>query len=146
MKVFRTIAAIVVGIIVSMVTITVVHQISGMIYPLPEGTDPNDMEALKRILPTMPLGAFLMVLLAWESGAFVGGAVAALIAAFARVIHAAIIGAWVLIGTIAIMFMLPHPGWMIAAGLVLPVPVAMLAGKLVSLCLPAASSSAAVSS
>ena len=137
MKILRSILAVVGGFIVSMGTIMGVHMIGQFIYPLPNGVDPSDTEKLRELLPTMPLGALLMVVLAWESGAFVGGLIAALIAGRARCVHAGIIGAWVLLGTIRNFRMLPgHPEWMIIAGLVLPLPVSLLAGKIVATLLP----------
>ena len=136
MKILRTIVAIVIGAAVASLSVMVVHMISSMMYPLPEGTDPSDMEALKRIMPTMPMGALAMVLLGWETGAFVGGATAALIAGRARVLHAGVVGAWVLLGTVIVLFLLPHTAWMAIAGILLPIPVALVAGKLVSVMLP----------
>lgn len=50
--------------------------------------------------------------------------------------NAGIVGAWMLLGTVIMVFLLPHPAWMIVAGLLLPIPVALIAGKLVSVMLP----------
>jgi hypothetical protein len=137
MKILRSILGVVFGLVASMATITAVHQLSLLFYPLPEGVDANNVEQLKELLPKMPMEALVLVVLAWESGAFVGGAVAALIAGWARCVHAGIIGALVLAATIANFRMLPgHPDWMIVAGLLLPLPVSLIAGKIVSLLLP----------
>jgi hypothetical protein len=137
MKILRSILAVVAGFIVSAMVTFAIQQISHRMYPLPEGTDTSDMEALSKLLPTMPIGALLMVLFSWEFGAFIGGAVAALIAGRARCWHAGIVGGLVLASTITVFFMLRgHPEWMIVAGLLLPLPVSLLAGKLVSLLVP----------
>jgi hypothetical protein len=136
MKILRSILAVVAGFIVSAMVTWAIQQISNRMYPLPEGTDMSDMEALSKLLPTMPIGAHLMVLFSWEFGAFIGGAVAALIADRARCWHAGIVGGLVLASTIAVFFMLRgHPEWMIVAGLLLPLPVSLLAGKIVSMLL-----------
>jgi hypothetical protein len=137
MKILRSILAVVAGLIVSMIVTSAIQRISVWMYPLPEGTDLNDMEALSKLLPTMPFGAHLLILFSWELGAFVGGAVAALIAGRAHCAHAGFIGGLVLAFTIAIFFMLRgHPEWMIILGLLLPLPVSLLAGKLVSFLVP----------
>ena len=134
MKIVRSILAVVIGLVVSMASITLIHGIGQRLYPLPEGVDPNDMEKLKELIPTMPIGALIMVVLAWESGAFFGGAAGALIAGRGRCWHAGIIGGLVLAATIANLWMLQgHPDWMIVAGLLLPLPVSLLAGKVVSM-------------
>jgi hypothetical protein len=138
MKIVRSILGVVFGLVASMVAIMAVHRLSMVFYPLPEGVDPNNAEQLKEVLPKMPTEALLLVVAAWESGAFVGGALAALIAGWARCVHAGVIGALVLAATIANFRMLPgvHPEWMIVAGLLLPLPTSLLAGKIVSLLLP----------
>ena len=133
MWILRSIAAVVIGLIVQSGVTFLIHSISAMMYPLPEGTNPNDFEALGRIMPTMPTGAFAMVLLAWESGALLGGTTAALIASRAPVVHAGIIGGFVLLASAMMLVLLPHPAWMIVAGLLLPLPLALLVGKLVAL-------------
>jgi hypothetical protein len=132
MWIVRSIAAIVIGLIVQSGATFFIQSISTMMYPLPEGVDPNDFEALRRIVPTLPAGALAMVLLSWESGALLGGATAALIASRGRVVHAGIIGGFVLLASAIMIVLLPHPTWMVVAGLLLPVPIALLAGKLVA--------------
>jgi hypothetical protein len=48
-----------------------------------------------------------------------------------RFIAGLIIGAFVVAGTIANASEIPHPQWMIAAGTLLPIPLAWLAARLV---------------
>ena len=133
MKVVRSVLAIIVGLMVFIGIAMLIQAISHRIYPPPEGIDMHDPVAVKTLMETLPLGAFLMVLLSWGMGTFVAGAVAALIAGRARCLHAGIIGGLVLAATIMIFWMIPHPDWLIVAGLLLPLPLSLLAGKLVSL-------------
>ena len=79
MKILRSIAAIVVGLIVAMVTIMIIEGVSHAIDPPPEGFQISDREAAKKLLDSKPIGMLLMLPLAWESGAFLGGLLAALI-------------------------------------------------------------------
>ena len=138
-SIVRSILAIVVGVVIAPLTIMAVHQLSYLMYPLPAGFDPNNQEAWEALIRTLPLGALVLVVVAWESGAVVGGALAAWIAGRAYCWHAAIIGCWVLVGTIMNFLMLKfnHPTWMVVAGFGLPIPLSLLAGKLVAIRTPA---------
>lgn len=147
MKIVRSILAIIIGIVVAMVGISLMHGLSGLIYAPPPGLEEEfaksrqgvemDRAKVLELIQSMPLGALVMVLLSWETGSFLGGAVAALIASAGRLIHAGVIGAVVLAGTIANIFMIPgHPNWLILAGLLLPLPVSLAAGWIVTMLLP----------
>src|ERR1019366_1429126 len=97
MKIVRSILAMVVGSMVAVFAIFAIQKVSGLIYPLPAGITIDDTDKMNEWIATLPIGAFLMVLLSYGIGSFVGGAGAALIAAFARCVHAGIIGGLVLI-------------------------------------------------
>lgn len=98
----------------------------------------EDQERLCAWIKTLPMEAFLVVLLAWEAGAFVGGWVSARIAGWAPLVHAGLIGGLVLLGTIAKFYQMKnthnisHPDWMIVIGLAMPLPMSLLAGLIVS--------------
>jgi hypothetical protein len=70
--------------------------------------------------------------LAWVIGAFDGGFVAALIAGGNRPRIAALVPALMVIaGVVGMIVVMPaHPTWMSAAGLLLPIPAALLGAKL----------------
>lgn len=145
MKAIRSVAAVILGWLVSSIAMTVLHTISFVLY-LPadkklfdwmkEFQEPTP--AAKEWLSSLPASAMVSVLLAWEAGAFFGGMVSALIAGRARVLHGGIIGVLVLAGTIfnaldiKEKYGFSHPDWMLIAGLLLPLPVSMLAGRIVS--------------
>jgi len=63
-------------------------------------------------IQTLPLGAFLMVLLAWALGTFAGSFVAARVACCAPIVHGMIISLLFLVAGIVNMLMIPHPVWM----------------------------------
>jgi hypothetical protein len=143
-KILRSIAAVIVGLFTMMVTVGFVERLGHEIYPWPEGVnDPelikkfrSDPAAGKKFVDELPTGAIAVVLFAWQIGAFFGALVAALIAASRRYLHAGIIGGVVLLASIAMMMLISHPDWMIVAGLLLPMPLSLIAGKLVSLLFP----------
>lgn len=149
MAILRSIAAVVVGWIVAVVFIMGIESANALIY-LPEGKTFLEVQKefeectpwAKEWVKTLPLGAHAMLQVGWGCGAFFGGLVAALIAGRARMVHAGVIGALVLMGTIVNFYQLKvqmdyaHPDWLIVTGLLLPLPLSLLAGKLVSMWLP----------
>jgi hypothetical protein len=126
----RTILGILVGLVVAWLTISICEFASLFLHRPPPGLDLRDPQALAAHIAAAPLSAMLIVVVGWALGAFLGGWVAARIARHRRV-AALIIGALVLAGVIANSMMIPHPLWMTIAGLVLPLPIAWLAARMV---------------
>jgi hypothetical protein len=130
MKFVRSVAAVVVGFLVGTLFNAAIQSLNGVLFPDDIVTDPA---LIREKLPTMPLGPLLVVVIAWETGAFAGGVAAALTAGWARTIHAGMIGAATLVATIKNFVDLPgHPNWMILAGLLLPLPASVLGGWVAS--------------
>ena len=152
MKIARSILAIVIGFVVAVVVIMALQMISFAVYRPDDGKTfmeqmkemQENKEAAKALMAATPTGGLVIVLVAWEVGAFVGGGFAALIAGRGRLVHAGIIGTIILASTIVNVLNLQreynfsHPDWMLVLGLLLPIPVSLLAGKLVSLLFPPA--------
>jgi hypothetical protein len=126
----RSVVAVLVGVVIATVGILALESLGHLVYPLPEGVNPNDMEALKKVLPTMPVGAFLCVLFMYAVGSFVGGLIAGWIARRAQTVHALIVGAILMALGVVNMLMLPHPGWFWAASLLVYLPPAYLGSRL----------------
>jgi hypothetical protein len=145
MKILRSILAILTGLVVAFVAVAGAEQAGHAVYPPPEAMKDSDAfkklladpPALQQMMDEMPVGALVAVLLGWQAGAFCGGAAAAFLTAVRPCLHAAIIGVAILLGSVANMMMIPHPDWMKLAGLLLPIPASLLAGKFVSLLFPA---------
>jgi hypothetical protein len=146
MKVLRGIAAILVGMFVGGVAVGVTENIGRLVFPPPEVMkDPEsfrkllaDPEQLQQVMDELPIGSFAFVLIAWLLGAIIGGATAALAAPGGRIIHAGVIGFFILLASVGAMIIIPHPVWMRIAGLLLPLPMSLLAGKVVSLIMDSA--------
>lgn len=128
----RTIVGVVAGIIVAMLTITLVEWAGHQAYPPPPGLDPMIAADMARIIAMQPFGALLVVVVAWVVGAFDGGLVAALIARDNRPRIAAVVPALVVMaGVIGMIMMMPsHPAWMAVAGLLLPLPAGLAGAAL----------------
>ena len=112
----RIIGGIAAGIVVAMATIMGLELIGHILYPLPPEAD----------VRTLPLWAQLFVLSGWFLGALSGGATAALIAR--RAWPAWLIAAFVAVGGIVIIFMLPHPELMQVGAVIAPAAGGLLAG------------------
>jgi hypothetical protein len=156
MNIVRSVLGVVIGCIVAVVIITAIQAINFVQYKPADAPGLDDMKKLSEWMEalqkdpqkmsawfqTLPVAALVVVLCSWQLGAFLGGAVSALIAGRARLLHAGIIGAVVLVSTIYNFYDMKnrydiaHPDWMIVAGLLLPLPVSLLAGKLVSMLFP----------
>jgi hypothetical protein len=128
----RTILGAVAGLATAFVTIMLVEFASHAVYPPPPGIDPANTADMARLIGTLPMGALLMIVVAWVVGAFDGGFVAALLAGSARPRMAALApGLMVTAGVVGMILAMPaHPAWMAVAGLLLPVPAALAGGAL----------------
>ncbi len=84
------------------------EKIGHSIYPPPEGMNYHDPNVLKELIATMPLGAFLFVLLGYGNGAFAGSIVGGLIGGRNASI---IVGATLCLFGFIVLMMIPHPIW-----------------------------------
>ena len=126
----RTLLGALLGVVVAMLTITAVEFLGHQVYPPPPGLNPMDPADMERILGLLPVGAKWFIVGAWTCGAFLGGLAAALVARHPRI--AALVPALlVMAGVIMVSLQMPaHPRWMAVAGLLLPIPAALLGATL----------------
>ena len=126
----RTLLGALLGVVVAMLTITAVEFLGHQAYPPPPGLNPMDPADMERILGLLPVGAKWFIVGAWTCGAFLGGLAAALVARHPRI--AALVPALlVMAGVIMVALQMPaHPRWMAVAGLLLPIPAALLGATL----------------
>jgi hypothetical protein len=125
---WRNTGAVILGLIVGMVVNLLIVQINALFFPLPEGVDPADYEALKAVMPSQPAAAWIGIIAAHLGQAFVGGWVAARLGVSRPVLLAMIVGALSLAGGIANAVMLSPPAWTLIE-MPLYLVVAWLAGK-----------------
>jgi hypothetical protein len=129
----RTILGMLVGVVVAVAVIMLVEMLGHSAWPPPPGldiTDPANEAAFAAFVAQMPLGAKLMVLLAWLLGTFTGALAGAKIARH-QTAAALLVALVVISGVLGMILKVPHPGWLSVCGLVLPIPVALLAVRLV---------------
>ena len=124
----RSILSVLAGVIAGMVVIYGVEMLGHYVYPVPEGLDFKDKEAIKAYIEEAPAGALWFVVLAWALGSFAGGLVASVIAKQTNILHALIVGGLLMIAGIINLVSIPHPTWMWIAGLMVYLPFAWLGG------------------
>ena len=126
----RTILGMLVGLVVMWLTVAALEFLGHAVFPPPAGLNPSSPEDLQQIIAAAPVGSLAMLVLAWLTGTFVGGWVAARIAHHTRAAAIAI-ALFVMAGVAGMIVIVPeHPEWVSALGLLLPIPVALVAARL----------------
>ena len=124
----RKILGVLAGILIAGVTVGIVEGIGHQIYPPPADIDLKNAEDMKQLMSVIPFGAKLSVVIAWFLGAFVGAFVALKITNWAPA--GWIVAAFIIAGGIYTMTLFPHPVWMMACGVLLPLVAAFLASRI----------------
>ena len=76
-RMVRTILAVLAGAVVMWLTVFAMEFVGHAMFPPPPHLNPNDPTQLAELINVMPIGAKVMLVLAWVLGAFTGGAEAA---------------------------------------------------------------------
>ena len=125
-----SILSVFVGVVVGGLVVGLVELPGYFIHPPPPGLDMNDVKAAKTYVAGAPDGVFLGVALAWALGPLAASFVTCYMARRAVCIHAAIIGAIFILLDVA-NYGLPHPTWLMVAGVVLT-PLTACAGAAIA--------------
>lgn len=123
----RNILAAIGGIIIAGVVVGLVEAVGHMIFPPPEGLDVTNPEDQARLMEVIPLPAKIAVVVAWFAGALAGIATARKLAmdnwpAFVPLVFMIAASVWT-------TTLFPHPIWMVAAALILPIIAFYLVGR-----------------
>ena len=127
---FRSVVAIVAGVIVAFVTVMLIDTLNHAVFPPPEGLDFSDPDAIRPYLATLPVGAFLLILASSVVAAFIGTLLACHIGRGNPLLYGGVVGGIILAATIANFIAIPHPHWLSAATVVGIVLSTLLAMKL----------------
>jgi hypothetical protein len=133
----RRAGSVIAGLLLGVVVVASVETVSSIVYPLPPGIDPRNMDALRAYMPTVPAGALYIVLSGWALGTFIGSWLATRLGAERHLADGLIVGAILLAGSVANMMTLPHPTWFWIAALIV-VPIAAYAGAKIGTMAPPA--------
>ena len=124
----KIVLGVVFGAIVAIVCVFAIEFVGHSVYPPPEGIDLANPADVERLMSTLPAGAFAFVVAGWFVGALAGAWTANRIAQ--RGIAGWIVALLVICGGVYTMTIIPHPAWMWAAGIALPLIAAWLAQRL----------------
>lgn len=124
----RLLMGIVAGVVAAFLCVFAVEFVAHGLYPPPAGLDASNPADQARLMAAMPAAAKAMVLLAWFAGALAGAWTANRIAG--RSLAGWIVALLVIAAGIATMAMIPHPAWMWAGGIALPLLAAWIADRL----------------
>ncbi|HMN95114.1 MAG TPA: hypothetical protein PKC43_01995 [Phycisphaerales bacterium] len=118
MTLLRSVLAFVVGVVVAGITIAMVELIGQRVYPPPPDLDWTDLDALRAHIAALPLGALLVVPLAWGIGTLLGGRAANAVARGGGVALPTSVGVVILAAAALTVARIPHPAWLPALGVV----------------------------
>lgn len=116
------------GIAIAIGIMLAIEYVDAALYPLPADIDLDNADAVAAIIPGMPLPAKLIVVSAWLLGAFGGTWLAMRITDWRG--SAVIVTLFVIAGGVLNFLELPHPLWMQACAVLLPLVGGWLAVRL----------------
>ena len=122
----RKLLALLAGVLTAIIVIGIIEYIAHLLYAPTVPPDRSNPEAMRAFIAAMPAGAFLLILLAYAAGTFVGGVVAGRIARSTAWRHAGSIGGLILLFALMNIVVLPHPLWFtVSAIIVMPLMAAL---------------------
>jgi hypothetical protein len=125
----RIVVGSIVGVVVAIAIVMALETGSHTLWPPPPGLDLTGSQDMKALGAAMPLPALIAVPVAWFLSVLVGGSIGNLIAG--RSVPGWIVAGVTLAACAYTLFSIPHPWWMIAAGVLLPPLGGWLAAKAV---------------
>ena len=130
MKILRNILSVILGWGVGSAVNIGLVSVGHSVFPI-DGLDPNNMESLAEIMPTLSSEYFIFPFLAHALGTLVGALVAGLVAANHKMKFSIAIGVLFLLGGIMMCVLVPSPSWFIAADLIIAyIPMALIGGRI----------------
>jgi hypothetical protein len=129
MLILRNVLAVLVGAAVCLFLNGLLLGLMMKVIPPPSGFDPANASTYSLLQASHLMAPFI----AHAVPSFVGGLIAALIAASRKMTFALVVGGFHLIGGIAAAFMIPAPAWFVALDLLVAyLPMAWLGGRVIT--------------
>ena len=124
--ILNRIFAILTGVVAGAIVMGLLETLSNKLHPLPEGLDPINTEALADHISSLPITAFLLVLIAHALGALTGGFVASKMAKVEKKGTAMYTGLILLLAGVLNLIAVPHPLWFSIIDVIQFTPMALL--------------------
>ena len=114
----RNILALLAGVFAGVVLVSAIQFVNNRLYPTPEGFDPRNAEMMRQYVATLPLAAFLIVLLSYLVGFTAAVGLAARLSATAHQRQGVLVAAF--FGAVSVLNLraFPHPVWFWVGNLV----------------------------
>ena len=111
----RKLGGILLGAIVGYMLVSAIEMLNLMLFKPPAGLDFKDPAALENYVASLPETAFILVIVAWIVGAFVGVLIATRVARWR--VAGFIVGLLMIGATVSNIVRFPHPIWAIVAAM-----------------------------
>ena len=122
----KRILSVIIALVVSLGLIMASENIGGYIFQHP-AVDMKDPKTVSNMMASMPIAAFLWLLLGYAVSSYIGGLIATLISGRQKMQPALIVGAFLLVGGIMNLISIPyHPLWFMIADVAVYFPFALL--------------------
>lgn len=124
----RKILAVVVAIIAAIAIMMIVETANSMVMARPSEAVMKDPAAMREYMANGPLAAYLVVLVGYFLASFAGGFIVAKLSRESPgIILAVIVGAFLTLGMVATILMLPgQPLWFIVVAFIIFIPVTLI--------------------
>ena len=121
--ILRSVLAVLAALVVNVILVWAGELGLSLAFPVPHGVNLGDRAQLEAFMNTMPATAYVGLLASWAVGAVAASAAAYFIAG--RQVWAAFAGAGInLVGVLLSVATIPHPLWVTAIGLFVPLMAA----------------------
>lgn len=127
--ILRAVGGIVAGLLAAFVIVAATDSLSHAIYPVATNIDVTDAAAMKAFITSLPLGALVTLVVGWIVAAYVAAVVALMIGQRRRWVGLTATGLFLAV-VVANLVMLPHPLWMMVAGVAGVLAAGWLADRL----------------
>src|SRR5688500_13573937 len=121
----RKILALLVGIIVANVIITLMHLVNGLIYGMPK-IESGDSAAIATYVASLPTLALLVVAFGYALGYFVAGFAMRKVSRWHSSVLPVVLGVLGTLGWVLNLMNIPHPIWMTLLGFFCFIPFALV--------------------
>jgi hypothetical protein len=126
----RNVLGIVAGLATGLILVFAFEMIGHVIFPVPGDFDASNPEEIARRMSELSLGSLLSVVVAWFAGTLGAAFVATKVGQDTTMMSASVIGSILALLGVVNFFMIPHPAWMVVAGLIAFATGAYLGGTL----------------
>ena len=126
----RKILAVIGGLVLAVVTFTIIQMIGGMIFGMPNDLDFKDKVAVAAYMATMPFGAFLLLAFGYALGSFLAGIAVRFISKSDGLLLPSIVGSSLTLAWLMNIWTVPHPTWMAVLGFLLYIPFTLIGHRM----------------